>query len=340
MVAGGCGFFSLGRKFLALSVFGCALLPSGPTWRLAAQEETPASVSETTKPTRSDDGVRPIVPPSPESAGTSVSAPEPVAYNDATGGEVAPPPPVGLPGTLPTVAGATRTTVLPRVFAPSRPRNTYTRYPWKLNIVSTVFWIGEKPTPRNPTPNHMSSWDMKWAENFGGYDDPDPDNRTDRYHPVGFIPKLNPFYIALPYNDVQSGTYRTKVEARQIVPWFHREFKRSGHTVLKGRWLAVRRNGKVCYAQWEDVGPFETDDWRYVFGNSRPRTTGNGGAGLDVSPAVRDYLEFNSGHAVCDWRFVDVQEVPDGPWKWYGTNNDFVKMRADGAEETEGLGGE
>jgi hypothetical protein len=229
---------------------------------------------------------------------------------------------------LPTVSGVTRTTVLPRVFAPSRPRNTYTRYPWKLNIVSTVFWIGEQPTPNNPTPNDKSSWDMEWAINYGGYDDPNPANRTDRYHPTGFIPKLNPFYIALPYNDVQGGTWRTKVEARQIIPWFHREFKRSGHTVLKGRWVAIRRNGKVCYAQWEDVGPFETDDWRYVFGDSRPRTTGNGGAGLDVSPAVRDFLDFNSGHATCDWRFVDVQEVQEGPWKWFGTNNDFVDARA------------
>ena len=24
------------------------------------------------------------------------------------------------------------------------------RYPWKKNIVTTTFWIGEKPTPNNP----------------------------------------------------------------------------------------------------------------------------------------------------------------------------------------------
>jgi len=255
------------------------------------------------------------------------TAPAPVA---GTPDEVLPVQPrtnVGLPGTLPTAIGVTRQTALPRVFAPSRPRRAYTRYPWKLNIVTTVFWIGERPTANNPTPNHMSSWDREWAVNFGGYDDPDPSNRTENYHPKGFVPGQNPFYIALPYNDVQSGTYRTKVEARQIIPWFHREFKQSGHTVLKGRWIAMRRAGKVCYGQWEDVGPFETDDWRYVFGDSRPRTTGNGGAGLDVSPAIRDYLDFNSGHAIVDWRFVDVQEVPDGPWKNFGANNDFVQLR-------------
>ena len=26
------------------------------------------------------------------------------------------------------------------------------RYPWKSNIVTTVFWIGEKPSANNPSP--------------------------------------------------------------------------------------------------------------------------------------------------------------------------------------------
>ena len=34
------------------------------------------------------------------------------------------------------------------------------KFPWKHNIVTTVFWIGEKPTANNPTPNKSSSWDM------------------------------------------------------------------------------------------------------------------------------------------------------------------------------------
>jgi hypothetical protein len=72
------------------------------------------------------------------------------------------------------------------------------------------------------------------------------------------------------------------------------------------------------------VGPFETDDWDYVFGNARPKTRGNKGAGLDVSPAVRDYLEFGTGFGFVDWRFVDVDEVPDGPWKQHGANNPFA----------------
>ncbi len=230
-----------------------------------------------------------------------------------------------LPGAFPV---AQPKPTLPKVFAPTQPRETYTRYPWKLDIVTTVFWIGELPTPGNPVPNTVSAWDKRWTSNYGGYDDPSPEGR-DGLLPKKFLPGQNPFYFALPYNDISKTG--TKASARAMVPWFNEAFYREGRTILKGRWIAIRKNGKVCYAQWEDVGPFETDDWEYVFGDQRPRTRGNKGAGLDVSPAVRDYLEFGSGYGVVDWRFVDVDEVPDGPWKQYGSNNPFVNLSLNGA---------
>jgi hypothetical protein len=212
---------------------------------------------------------------------------------------------------------------LPRVFAPTQPRNVYTRFPWKRNIVTTVFWIGELPTANNPTPNTKSAWDLRWTSNYGGYDNPKPSNR-DGYLPRDFTPGQNPFYFALPYNDIsRTGT---KASARAVIPWFEKNFYRSGRTVLKGRWIAIRKGDLICYAQWEDVGPFETDDWEYVFGEKRPKTTGNRGAGLDVSPAVRDFLEFPGGHDTVDWRFVDIDEVPDGPWRQHGSNNPFANL--------------
>jgi hypothetical protein len=55
----------------------------------------------------------------------------------------------------------------------------------------------------------------------------------------------------------------------------------------------------------------------------RPKTTLNRGAGLDVSPAVRDYLGLNQTD-VTDWRFVEFSEVPRGPWSTLGENNTFV----------------
>ena len=101
-----------------------------------------------------------------------------------------------------------------------------------------------------------------------------------------------------------------------MVPWFDPGLAAQGKSNLKGRWLAVRKADRICYAQWEDVGPFQIDHWEYVFGNERPRPNRNRDAGLDVSPAVRDYLGLD-GIDVTDWRFVEQREVPDGPWKLY-----------------------
>lgn len=216
---------------------------------------------------------------------------------------------------------------LPRVSVPTMPRLGYARYPWKTDITATVFWVGEKPTENNPTPNNKSSWDTEWQKNFGGFDDPDPSRRSPNFCPVDFIPQLNPFYIALPYNDCLD--YRThKPEAARVIPWFKERYARDGKSVLKGTWVAIRYGNRVCYAQWEDCGPFVTDDHEYVFGNARPKNTSNSGAGIDISPAVRDYLGI-PGKAKCDWRFVDTTEVPPGPWRSLGVNNPFVRAQED-----------
>ena len=91
------------------------------------------------------------------------------------------------------------------------------RYPWKSNIVTTIFWIGEKPSGNNPVPNRTSSWDHEWTKNYGGVDDPSPARRSN-YMPVNFTPKQNPFYCALPYNDKAREGHRP--EASRVVPWF------------------------------------------------------------------------------------------------------------------------
>lgn len=222
-------------------------------------------------------------------------------------------------------------TAVPRVVVPTgsqptepvRPVQSSQRilYPWKQFITCTIFWIGETPTDRNPTPNNKSSWDQDWQANFGGFDDPDPANRianfsTGEFRPKNFIPKLNPFYVALPYNDVQ-GWRAHKPEAPKVIPWFARMRPEPGETVCKGRWIQIYRGGRSCYGQWEDCGPWETDDWEFVFGNKPPKTSQNGAAGIDLSPAIRDYLGLKSGDKV-HWRFVEAGQVPYGPWKKYG----------------------
>jgi hypothetical protein len=187
------------------------------------------------------------------------------------------------------------------------------RYPWKTNIVTTVFWIGGKGSEK-------SVWDENWTNNYGGLDNPEPSARLN-YIPTAFVPKQNPFYCALPYNDVTQGQF--KPEAPLIIPWFKEAYMGPGQSVCRHRWLIIRKGDRACYAQWEDCGPVLIDHFRYVFGDERPYPNLQNGAGLNVSPAVRDYLGLQSKD-VTDWRFVDVGDVTPGPWRDYGENNPFV----------------
>lgn len=209
----------------------------------------------------------------------------------------------------------------PRIL-PRTSRLSPGTYPWRLNITATVFWIGEDPTERNPVANHKSSWDSAWKENFGGVDTPDSSYRTTDFRPKSFIPRQNPFYVALPYNDVSKGEH--KAEASRVIPWFRREYTGKGQSVCKGRWVQIVYNNRSCFAQWEDCGPFTTEDWPYVFGDKPPINTRNKAAGIDISPAVRDYLGITGGTAIVHWRFVEFYRIPRGPWSKWGDNNPFV----------------
>lgn len=226
----------------------------------------------------------------------------------------------------------------PLVFAPTAATMPAARGPgqqfaWKANIVTTTFWIGEKPTANNPVPNRSSSWDANWTQSYGGYDNPDRAQRRDLI-PANFTPRQNPFYVALPYNDKSREGHRP--EAAKVVPWFKEAYQGPGVSTCKGRWLAIRKGSRTVYAQWEDAGPFRTDHWQYVFGNERPKPNLNQGAGLDVSPAVRDFLDMQDTD-VTDWKFVDFKDVPSGPWAKYGDNNTFVmNQRKAGAPLVQG----
>jgi hypothetical protein len=189
---------------------------------------------------------------------------------------------------------------------------SFGRYRWHTGIVTTIFWCGEGAASAGGVSNARSAFDSNWLASFGGVDNPSPAMRQN-YLPLAFVPRQSAFYAALPVADIQNG--HTCPEASQWIPWFRSAFTRDGVSVCKGRWLAIRRDGRVCYARWEDVGPFRTDHWQYVFGNDRPTPNANRGAGLDVSPAVRDYLGL-SGEDVTDWCFVSAP--PPGPWLNFG----------------------
>jgi hypothetical protein len=203
----------------------------------------------------------------------------------------------------------------PQPLRPVAPAARGEVYPWHLKVTVALFSVGGDKT--------ASCWDPAWQEHFGGVDSTDPagriaDYETGDFRPKAFVPKLNPFYVALPCNDL-AGPALHKPEAAKFIPWFEKSKPEPDKSVLKGRWIQIFNGKSSCYAQWEDAGPGAADEWAYVFGNHRPLTKDDGSPspGISISPAIRDYLKLEAGEQ-CHWRFVSESSVPFGAWKQYG----------------------
>ena len=193
----------------------------------------------------------------------------------------------------------------------SNPSQENSSYPLHKNISTTVFWIGEDASnANNQIANYASTWDSLWMLHYGGIDTP---NERNNYLPKGFIPKENPFYVALPYSDFDENG-KKKQDILSYIPWATKNDLDSNESICKNRWVKITKGDKTVYAQWEDAGPFGEDDKEYVFANAAPKNSINNQAGLDVSPAVRDYLSLDDIDTT-SWQFVDEEDVPDGPWK-------------------------
>ena len=178
-------------------------------------------------------------------------------------------------------------------------------YPWKTNISTTMFWIGEGPTPIGTATNLGSAWNAGWVKSNHGLDS--PYNRNG-YAAGDHASTLNPFYVALPFNDLAHPD-----EARDYVPrnWAAGEKDGKPVSACQNRWVWIKSEaGKSCFAQWEDVGPGTDNNAEYVFGNG---TVASDEPGLCVSPAVAQCLGLN-GPAKTAWRFVDDGNVHPGPW--------------------------
>lgn len=183
------------------------------------------------------------------------------------------------------------------------PTNTH------VGISTTIFWAGEAADASNANiSNSPSAWDEIWSTHYGGFDDPDHRNG---WYPAAFTPKENPFYIALPYNDYDANGNR-RADASKCTALTG--VKATNTSWCKNAWVKVTKNGKTAYGQWQDVGPMNEDDSAYVFGTAKPKNTWGAKAGLDVSPAIRDYLGLQDT-GTTDWSFVSASAVPAGPWK-------------------------
>jgi hypothetical protein len=212
---------------------------------------------------------------------------------------------------------AANTLVTPSVLNPATSSPVISpnvTYPVHQNITATVFWVGEPIGGGSSEDNAVSAWDDEWQKNYGGFDDPQSRNG---FLPVGFTPLENPFYLDLPYNDFEDNGFR-KTNAAQVVYWAKSKTWGKLESMMKNRWVKLTRNGVTCYGQIEDAGPYQYDDYVYVFGTSTPKSKLANNAGLDVSPALRDCLKFNgwnNDENKVDWQFVEAKDVPAGPWK-------------------------
>jgi hypothetical protein len=181
-------------------------------------------------------------------------------------------------------------------------------YPLHRNVTATLFWCGETAGPDPALVSHTSSaWEPDWVGGFGGVDD--PGNRTG-WFPAGFIPTESPFYVSLPYDDLDAQGQRKPSAAG--IPWAEAGVP-AGQSIVKNRWVRVSAGARVVYAQWEDAGPFGDDDFGSVFGTGSPEGQLDPPAGIGLSPALEQGLGL-TGPSPVDWQFVDDRDVPPGPW--------------------------
>ncbi|MCK9475386.1 MAG: RlpA-like double-psi beta-barrel domain-containing protein [Candidatus Muirbacterium halophilum] len=150
--------------------------------------------------------------------------------------------------------------------------------------------------------------------------------------------EINPYYYALPFNNV---TFKMAYEKGFKIPlgWSYQLLSQP----VKNKWVEIinEKDGKYLYCQWEDVGPWFVEDFQYVFSamngvpEIRPKTEENigeivnlydqyakqgifskmqtiecNGAGIDISPTAMEYLTGKrNGKIKVKWRFVTEEEA-------------------------------
>lgn len=205
-------------------------------------------------------------------------------------------------------------------------------YPMHTGIVATTFWVGEVfDANADDGSQVVSTYDDQWLAHYGGCDgversgkcETEPRTPDKDYFPENMKPLENPFYLDLPFDDVNNKDAFAQRGTK--VPWANDPgylglSKDPNVSFMKNRWVRLSRDSSVCYGQIEDAGPAEYDDAAYVFGSddARPRNKKFNGAGMDVSPALNGCLgfkELNGQDDKVNWQFVDDNAVPAGPWK-------------------------
>lgn len=252
-----------------------------------------------------------------------------------------------------TVTGGATTATVPTTTAAAGAAGAL---PWHTDVHITAAWVGEEYRPSaSDGSQSCSTYDADWALHWsggvstgvetnsgctgsptGGCDgvakgagstftcNTEPRTGPD-YWPTRATPAENPYYLDVPYDDLNNA--KAFKDRCQVVPWAG-EYPASdcanhSFSYMKDRWVELTANGRTCYAQIEDAGPYVYDDEAYVWGggSTRPQSRQANNAGADVSPAVTGCLGFPQGSsgydddtATATWRFVERADVPDGPW--------------------------
>lgn len=331
------------RALVAALAFAL-LTACGPVTTTPEPSSAPASTSETA-PTTTE------VPPT-----TTAEQPTATMLPGPTTTTLIPTPTVtAQPPPVTVTPSPTTTTVVP---APPAGR----AYPWHTNIVSTTFWVGEIFDASIPDGSQVcSTYDSQWALHWGGIKTGVAGKGTDcegsptgscdgvpgkstcatevrkapDFWPTKVTPRENPFYLDLPFDDMNDSTgFKTRCT---VIPWAKDDPAHCDDTknsYMKNRWVhLVGASGRDCYGQIEDAGPSSGSayhDSDYVFGtnDARPANKKFGAAGADVSPALNGCLGFAELDGDGDhirWQFVDVSDVPPGPWTKVVTTSGVTK---------------
>lgn len=258
--------------------------------------------------------------------------------------------------TAPVASPQPQTSVTPST-ASASAGTTGRTYPWHTNIVSTTFWVGEIFDPKLADGSQVcSTYDSSWAFHWSGVNNGTvPSNASgcpgaivggcdgvsgadnacateartaaNGYFPSQGTPKENPFYLDLPFDDVNDTT--AFGQRCDVIPWAN-DPNYAGHctdtnfSYMKNKFVRiVGPNGNTCYGQIEDAGPSEGSNYHdaaYVFGenDAQPGQGQFNNAGADVSPALNGCLgfaELDGQNDKIKWQFVDDGDVPEGPWK-------------------------
>jgi hypothetical protein len=214
---------------------------------------------------------------------------------------------------------------IPIINAGTRPKSA----------IASTFYIHEPAGSSNAgISNVPTAWDDLASKDYGVPDGWGPINgvsgptfKRRGLCPAAGIPKEGLAYVAIQVVDHDGRIYKKAFPwvkyAARFLPQL-RKFK-DGHfadwqSPFKNLWVEVHYHGLVAYGQVEDTGPSKFTDGRaadfpYVFGRARHTKNRYGlHAGIDLSPALTDYLGTDGGARVT-WRIIPSDLVPNGWWK-------------------------